>query len=265
MQISSPPPSHRPLCAYDAVVLAAGNGSRLGSDPSRPKPLHIVAGRPLLGHVFDALRHVRCRRVHVVVGYGAEVIRNSRELELDGLDVNWIGNPRFHEGNALSLLAARDAVSGPFLLLMADHLFAAETLARLVSDEAPSGGGRLAVDRKLREVFDPEDATRVEETGGRVQAMAKGLARFNAVDTGLLLLTPLAFEAVAACVRAGDDSLAGGMQALARQSSLEAWDIGPQRWVDVDTPAAAAAAERLAGLGLVGVARDAGATRQACA
>ena len=147
---------------------------------------------------------------------------------------------------------------------MADHIFAAETLARLVSDGAPSGGGRLAVEiGSFTEVFDPDDATRVEETGGRVRAIAKGLARFNAVDTGLLLLTPLAFEAVAtrACAAATTRSL-GDAQALARHSSLNAWDIGPRRWVDVDTPAAAAAAERLVGLGLVGTPRDAGATER---
>ena len=36
-----------------AVVLAAGEGTRMRSE--RPKPLHLLCGRPMVLHVLDAL------------------------------------------------------------------------------------------------------------------------------------------------------------------------------------------------------------------
>ncbi|MBV8957629.1 MAG: NTP transferase domain-containing protein, partial [Actinobacteria bacterium] len=42
--------SSRPM---SAVVLAAGEGTRMKS--ARPKPLHVLCGRPLVLHVIDAL------------------------------------------------------------------------------------------------------------------------------------------------------------------------------------------------------------------
>jgi len=59
--------SSRPLAA---VVLAAGEGTRMRS--SRPKPLHLLCGRPMVVHVLDALAELDVDRVVVVVGHGAE-------------------------------------------------------------------------------------------------------------------------------------------------------------------------------------------------
>src|SRR5438270_515926 len=40
--------------SLDVVILAAGQGKRMNSD--RPKVLHELAGKPLLGHGADAVR-----------------------------------------------------------------------------------------------------------------------------------------------------------------------------------------------------------------
>src|SRR5271155_1613198 len=49
-----------------AVVLAAGEGTRMRSE--RPKPLHLLCGRPMILHVLDAMAEVEVRRGVVVVG-----------------------------------------------------------------------------------------------------------------------------------------------------------------------------------------------------
>ncbi|MGI8939462.1 MAG: NTP transferase domain-containing protein, partial [Iamia sp.] len=41
--------AQRPL---SAVVLAAGEGTRMRSE--RPKPLHLLCGRPMVRYVLDA-------------------------------------------------------------------------------------------------------------------------------------------------------------------------------------------------------------------
>src|SRR5260221_12419476 len=81
--------SSRPL---SAVVLAAGEGTRMKS--SRPKPLHLLCGRPLVLHVIDALAELDIDRVVVVVGHGAE--RVTKTLHEDaplGLQVDFVEQP----------------------------------------------------------------------------------------------------------------------------------------------------------------------------
>lgn len=55
-----------------AIVLAAGEGTRMRSQ--RPKPLHLICGRPMVMHVLHALESVAPSRAVVVVGHGADKV-----------------------------------------------------------------------------------------------------------------------------------------------------------------------------------------------
>ena len=57
-----------------AVVLAAGKGTRMGSDLH--KVLHSLAGKPMLAHVLDNLKKLDASNTVVVVGAGREQITN---------------------------------------------------------------------------------------------------------------------------------------------------------------------------------------------
>jgi 1L-myo-inositol 1-phosphate cytidylyltransferase len=258
MPDASPDTRVRAAAALPAVVLAAGNGSRLASSALAPKPLLQVGDRPLLGHVFDCLQAAGTTRVHVVVGFGADAICRHPALVPPGMDVEWLRNPRYTEANGLSLLSARRSVHGRFLLLMADHLLDPRTIVRLLRDRGETVRPVVAVDRKFSQVFDLDDATLVRESGGRVRSIGKRLDDANAVDTGLFLLTPVAFDAMDESERRGDRSLTGGMRILAERGAMDAWSVGPARWADVDTPGAAAHALDLLGQALVGSRASAG-------
>lgn len=58
-----------------AIVLAAGKGTRMKSD--LPKVLCEVVGRPMIHFVLDALEKAGIRRQIVVVGYQADLVRQS--------------------------------------------------------------------------------------------------------------------------------------------------------------------------------------------
>jgi bifunctional UDP-N-acetylglucosamine pyrophosphorylase/glucosamine-1-phosphate N-acetyltransferase/UDP-N-acetylglucosamine pyrophosphorylase len=58
-----------------AIVMAAGKGTRMKSD--LPKVLFPVAGRPMIEYVLDALEEAGVRRVVVVVGYRADLVRQA--------------------------------------------------------------------------------------------------------------------------------------------------------------------------------------------
>ena len=69
----------RPL---SAIVLAAGEGTRMRSE--RPKPLHLLCGKAMLLYVLDSLLDSPIQRAVVVVGHGAErVTKKLQEHEPD--------------------------------------------------------------------------------------------------------------------------------------------------------------------------------------
>jgi bifunctional N-acetylglucosamine-1-phosphate-uridyltransferase/glucosamine-1-phosphate-acetyltransferase GlmU-like protein len=72
--------TQRPL---SAVVLAAGEGTRMRSE--RPKPLHLLCGRAMLLYVLDSLADCTIDRAVVVVGHGAE--RVTKKLQEQGPDL----------------------------------------------------------------------------------------------------------------------------------------------------------------------------------
>lgn len=59
----------------DAVILAAGKGTRMKSD--LPKVMHEVQGRPMVHWVVDACRDAGAERIVVVVGHMADLVRKS--------------------------------------------------------------------------------------------------------------------------------------------------------------------------------------------
>lgn len=59
--------------AARAVLLAAGQGKRMKS--GKPKVLHEVLGKPILGRIIDAVAMLDVEHVHIVVGHEAGQIR----------------------------------------------------------------------------------------------------------------------------------------------------------------------------------------------
>ncbi|GAA5524645.1 bifunctional protein GlmU [Microbulbifer aestuariivivens] len=57
----------------DVVILAAGKGTRMRSD--LPKVLHPIGGMPMLGRVIETAKELGEVEITVVVGHGAELVR----------------------------------------------------------------------------------------------------------------------------------------------------------------------------------------------
>jgi bifunctional UDP-N-acetylglucosamine pyrophosphorylase/glucosamine-1-phosphate N-acetyltransferase len=55
------------------IVLAAGQGKRMKS--KLYKVLHQVCGKPMVGHVVEALERIQAQRTVVVVGHGADAVQ----------------------------------------------------------------------------------------------------------------------------------------------------------------------------------------------
>lgn len=233
------------------VVLAAGFGSRLKSEDGVVKPLRSIAGRPLILRVLERFRECGVKEAVVVLGYRGDDIRRGIESESPSMDINFVYNPRYEKSNGLSVLAAKEAVADRhFFLSMSDHIFGESLVTGLAEAPVPEGGLVLAVDRKLDDIFDMDDATKVRTEEGRIVEIHKNLKKFDSVDTGLFACSPALFhvlEAAAAGREDRDCTLSDGVTFLAAKGLARVHDIGSGTWQDVDTPGAAQHAEKLFG------------------
>ena len=232
------------------LVLAAGFGSRLVGTARETdlKPLTPVAGTPLIARTLRSLERAGCGRAVVVLGFHPDEVRDGIRTAYDGpLELAFVVNDRYAEPNGVSVLAARDALDGPFVLTMADHVVGDEVMDRVRTHRPAPGGATLLVDYKLSSIFDMDDATKVQTAGGRVTAIGKDLTTFDAVDTGVFVCTDGLLDALADEDRERDGrggaALSDGVRRLAAEGRMAALDVGDGFWQDVDTPAMLAYAE----------------------
>ena len=165
-----------PPCA--AIVLAAGAGTRMGSD--LPKPLHPIGGRAMVLRVLDALAAVDATPVAVVVGHGAAQVREVVGAEAPRADrLVFATQPaQLGTGDAARVgLSALDShpEAGDVLVLPGDTpLLRAATLRRVVAERRraaaaaslltahigdPTGYGRIVRDAAGMTVVEQRDAS----------------------------------------------------------------------------------------------------------
>lgn len=118
------------------IILAAGEGTRMKSD--LPKVLHPLNGKPLLRYSIDAARSAGSQRIVVVIGNGAEKVREVvgttaecvvQEKRMGTGHAVMIAEPAFKNQDGLILV-----ITGDMPLLTAD------TLQRLVQSQLENDG-----------------------------------------------------------------------------------------------------------------------------
>lgn len=121
--------AHKPQQTCLAIVLAAGEGTRMRSD--RPKVLHEVANRSMLGHVLETVMAAGATRIAVVVGPDSD--RVSQEAARHANVEIFIQRERLGTGHAV--LSAREALArkdDDVIVVYADTpLVSPDTLAQL--------------------------------------------------------------------------------------------------------------------------------------
>src|SRR5262249_16022134 len=143
----------------------------------------------------------------------------------EGVPIVHVVNEEWQGANGVSVLKARPFLDGPFLLSMCDHLVDPEILRGLMACTREPDTVTLAVDFKVTgSINDLDDVTRVKCSNGRIEHIGKVIRDFNAIDTGVFLCTPVIFDALEASQTAGDDSLSGAMNVLARQGKARVFD-----------------------------------------
>ncbi len=159
------------------VILAAGGGTRMKS--ARPKVLHEVAGKPLLGHVIETAKALNPDKIVVVTGHGRALVEGYIKARFPGVETA-LQDPQNGTGHAVMM--ARDyfkGFGGRILVLYGDTpLIRPETLKKLIEGlgsgvlslfgmdcKDPGNYGRLVLadDGALLRIAEAADATEAEK------------------------------------------------------------------------------------------------------
>jgi 1L-myo-inositol 1-phosphate cytidylyltransferase len=231
----------------NCLIVAAGTGGRL-RERGQSKPLVQVFGVGLLERVILRARSAGVQHFLVVTGYRGDAVRAALDAlsEREGISIQHVENDEWQRGNGVSVSKARPYLDGPFVLSMCDHLVDPAIVRELVASGTEPDTVTLAVDFNIADsINDPDDVTRVQCSNGLIVSIGKVIRDFNAIDTGVFLCTPVIFDALEASQAAGDESISGAMNVLARQSKARVFDIQGRLWLDVDDPASLEKAEAL--------------------
>lgn len=112
----------------ETIILAAGKGTRMKS--KLPKVLHKVGGKPMLQHVIDAAKSAGSTREVVVIGSGAELVKQTFS------DVEFVMQEE-QLGTGHAVLCAKENFAnskGNVMILCGDTpLFTGELLKNLIN------------------------------------------------------------------------------------------------------------------------------------
>ena len=134
-----------------AILIAAGRGKRLGAHTDEiPKCMVDVAGKPILGWVWQALKSVGVTELVVIRGYRGDVLEHFvRGLVPDAI---FVDNAAWQSNNVLlSLATARAHLDRPTYLTYSDIVFT-PGVARAAA-ESPAEIG-LVIDREFRTIYE---------------------------------------------------------------------------------------------------------------
>jgi len=126
--------------SLDIVILAAGQGTRMRS--ALPKVLHPVAGKSMLGHVIDRARQLKPQGIHVVIGHGAEAVRERLAAD----DLNFVIQAE-QLGTGHAVAQALPALNAERVLILYGDvpLIETATLERLLEKVGPEQLALLTV------------------------------------------------------------------------------------------------------------------------
>jgi len=173
---------------HAAVVLAAGKGTRMRS--RLPKVLHPLLGKPLLAYCIEAALASGPEKVVVVIGHGAENVRDT----LARYPVEWVvQEDQLGSAHALAQAAPRlKDFDGPILVTQGDTpLTRWESLASMVKTlgragmilmtmrlDNPFGYGRIlrGPEGNVRSIVEEKDATKEEK---RIREVNAGIYAFD--------------------------------------------------------------------------------------
>lgn len=220
-----------------AIILAAGNGTRLNGGTAIAKCLMPIGGTSLIRRQIRSLRQCGVSEIVVVVGYQQDRVR-----EECGDTIQFVENPWYRDTNSLySLWLAREHLTDGFLVLNSDVLFHPAMLRDLV--ESHHQAALLMAHRSASTPLGEEEM-KVKVAGSRVTDISKeidpdeadgesvGIAKFGRVEAKDLIeyMRPLAEN------RGSREWVPSAFREYALHYPLHVVGTGDHPWIEIDFP-----------------------------
>lgn len=254
------------------IILAAGNNERFqrhyGSDFVKQR-LQIEK-QPLLIRIMDQLESLDCSRLVIVAGNHAPALQELTASKYTGnAKLTWVTNTSIERANGYSLhlglqawlqgtntepsqnLKSTSAIEpnteSYCHLVMSDHVYD-EAFTKGVQDHLRNNlqGSTLFVDSKTDQIFDLDDATKVQHENGCLVSLGKSLMSYNAIDTGWFILDKKCKEITEALEQHQRQfGVSSVVEAYLKHYPFYCQSIDSGLWQDVDNPAMFEAAQEL--------------------
>ena len=156
------------------VILAAGKGTRMHSN--KPKVLHEIGSKPILGHVIDCAKALNPAKIIVVYGFGGDLVKNAFAQE----NIIWVEQAQqLGTGHAVQQAAPHLDDDATTLILLGDvPLVAAQSCAKLLAKASnqlviqsfnkpdPTGYGRIirGANQNVTAITEHKDATETQKS-----------------------------------------------------------------------------------------------------
>lgn len=269
-------PPHTPRTSTPAlrtgIILAAGNNERFqrhyGSDFVKQR-LQIEK-QPLLIRIMNQLESLDCSRLVIVAGNHAPALQELTASKYTGnAKLTWVTNTSIERANGYSLhlglqawlqgtntepsqnLKSTSAIEpnteSYCHLVMSDHVYD-EAFTKGVQDYLRNNlqGSTLFVDSKTDQIFDLDDATKVQHENGCLVSLGKSLMSYNAIDTGWFILDKKCKEITEALEQHQRQfGVSSVVEAYLKHYPFYCQSIDSGLWQDVDNPAMFEAAQEL--------------------
>ena len=223
------------------VILAAGDGDRLGVlTATCPKVLLAVNDQPLISYPIEALAAAGIGEIAIVVGYLADKVTQALgDGSSFGVRLQYIFNPDYLGGTAISVYKAKDWAQGdPIVLCMGDHLIEPKLVRHLVNRLTLTE--TLCIDYTPAKHLQLAEATKVAvDSAGYINDIGKDLVYWNALDSGVFLLTENFFQALDELIpRLGIDIEISDVIRfmVSREHRFNTCSVSGYYWADMDTP-----------------------------
>jgi L-glutamine-phosphate cytidylyltransferase len=216
-----------------ALILAAGEGSRLVDPLERPKCLREVGDAPLVHHQLAALAAADVLDVLIVVGYKQALVKDSV-----GSWARFVTSDRYAETNSMySFLLGERALHDDLVVMNSDVFCDPRMLQVLLAAE----GDALLFDSSSG---DEDEQMKVQARAGVLVEMSKTLpsGSVSGENVGILKLTRETAEATAAAAAAliasGQERawLAEAINLVADEHPIECIDVEGWPWIEIDFP-----------------------------
>ena len=180
--------------ANRAIILAAGRGSRMGSETAiKPKCLTTLAGKTLLNWQLDSINNVDINDVLVVRGYRAEMIKG---------DFKVVDNPRWSETNMVASLFCAESSEKNTIISYSDIVYKSTHIEKLMKAEYDI---TITADKYWEELWsarfdnpldDAETFKSINNELVEIGGKANHINEIEAQYMGLLKLTPKGWNTI---------------------------------------------------------------------